>query len=1116
MGRLAVLVLMIPSLCAQTSFPPCDVNQDGVVNIVDVQLMIDEALGLSSCTDPNIDGSCDISALQRVINAALGQPCDAIVTTGLVGYWKLDESSGTVAHDSSGFGYNGMVTSPPGDWSWDATGGKVNGAFIKYSGNNPITIPSNSQINFTTDFSITLWIKAAAGVQNIVWKATTLGFEGYGIGLNGNGSQLIAYLDNTMTLGNALVPSNQWAHIAVTKSGPTLNFYINGVADTPFTVPATITATTAPLILGIGGYTDDVHLYNRALSATEVQAIMASNGAYAGATQTAPPIISSFTASPSPVNPGQSVTLAWTVSGASAVSIDNGVGAQTALTNGSIAVSPAASTTYTLTATNSGGSSTAIATAVVNIPPIQPATNVIITSPSANSVLSGNANLAVSITGLAGVASVKYFVNQREIYNAGDPVGPIASPYSYSWNTNNVWDSWSQLTAQGLDSSGNVLSTSAPVPIQIANGSYTLAQATPVAGQTLTGVIAWNEVMSSNAPSSSLTQCYVDGVEVLTGNGSFLYDTTQLPNGQHELHCVIAPPNTSTGNGYQTPVAMSSNFFYVDNGQTPMQLRANYKILWMTPGQTQNLTAQLVYTNGAEAPVSPSFYVDNASIATVTPTGTVTAQADGIANITVAANGKSTTVQVIVNDSSLLPHFSNAGAMLTTYDAGSSLFVRTLFSGPTPDYDFDAAKSGDPNLVQEVNAAAINALTLGIYSNPADLSGWNPNNYSNQANTFASFQALWDATNAQRMSYLTANGWSVLLTGDDIARTVNEMIDSIFDPYSTQKIQYVLQYWKNSGTALGIEMIDEADGAWGCNPLASTAGYWNPWSPLFVTSPFSALEPILDGVPRPYIAWPTIGIGAAVCLQNWQGNPSFADYTSLYWDRLWDVDPYPDGMSNYEMTSSFETKYAASLPVMQRNKPLLVLVGFSGPSWNKNVTGTGFVPGVDSLIHPAWTPAQVSEQIFLDIAKGAAGVRLYQFEHAYQAATVWPAGTQFVQEGTSPQVGVPRWAAMSAAFNLVKSIEPYALSPMTNAIDLGPYVETGAHSGPSGNLLIAINTLDNPQTIQADLGPYVTGSAVTRYRLAGSAFSSQSLGVVTSDQVTLNPGEVTVYVFPSQ
>jgi hypothetical protein len=77
----------------------------------------------------------------------------------------------------------------------------------------------------------------------------------------------------------------------------------------------------------------------------------------------APPAISSFTATPTGIDPGQSSTLAWNVSGADTVMIDNGVGAVSA--SGSTGVSPAATTTYTLTASNAAGSTTATATVTI-------------------------------------------------------------------------------------------------------------------------------------------------------------------------------------------------------------------------------------------------------------------------------------------------------------------------------------------------------------------------------------------------------------------------------------------------------------------------------------------------------------------------------------------------------------------------------------------------------------------------------------------------------------------------------------------------------------------------------------------------------------------------------
>ncbi|MBA7643343.1 hypothetical protein ES703_51068 [subsurface metagenome] len=68
------------------------------------------------------------------------------------------------------------------------------------------------------------------------------------------------------------------------------------------------------------------------------------------------PVINSFTASPGNITLGASSTLSWGVSGATTVSINQGVGGVTP--SGTRVVSPAATTTYTLTATNAAGSVT--------------------------------------------------------------------------------------------------------------------------------------------------------------------------------------------------------------------------------------------------------------------------------------------------------------------------------------------------------------------------------------------------------------------------------------------------------------------------------------------------------------------------------------------------------------------------------------------------------------------------------------------------------------------------------------------------------------------------------------------------------------------------------------
>jgi hypothetical protein len=56
---------------------PCDLNGDGVVNITDVQIAINQALGISLCTTADLlhNRQCSVIDVQRVIAAGLGGIC---------------------------------------------------------------------------------------------------------------------------------------------------------------------------------------------------------------------------------------------------------------------------------------------------------------------------------------------------------------------------------------------------------------------------------------------------------------------------------------------------------------------------------------------------------------------------------------------------------------------------------------------------------------------------------------------------------------------------------------------------------------------------------------------------------------------------------------------------------------------------------------------------------------------------------------------------------------------------------------------------------------------------------------------------------------------------------
>jgi hypothetical protein len=75
-----------------------------------------------------------------------------------------------------------------------------------------------------------------------------------------------------------------------------------------------------------------------------------------------PPVIASFSASPASIAPGGASTLRWSVSGATSLSIAPSIGA---VSGSSIAIRPATTTRYTLTATNADGGVTAQTTVTV-------------------------------------------------------------------------------------------------------------------------------------------------------------------------------------------------------------------------------------------------------------------------------------------------------------------------------------------------------------------------------------------------------------------------------------------------------------------------------------------------------------------------------------------------------------------------------------------------------------------------------------------------------------------------------------------------------------------------------------------------------------------------------
>jgi PKD repeat protein len=143
-------------------------------------------------------------------------------------------------------------------------------------------------------------------------------------------------------------------------------------ATSSVTWTANVSGGVAPYALLWGnGSTSTVQVVNEIpgtytmnIQATDASSSVATSSCSAVVAQPqAAPTVASFTANPASITLGQSTMLTWSVSNASSTSLDHGIGV---VSSSSITVSPTANTTYTLTATNPAGTTTAQATVVVN------------------------------------------------------------------------------------------------------------------------------------------------------------------------------------------------------------------------------------------------------------------------------------------------------------------------------------------------------------------------------------------------------------------------------------------------------------------------------------------------------------------------------------------------------------------------------------------------------------------------------------------------------------------------------------------------------------------------------------------------------------------------------
>lgn len=208
------------------------------------------------------------------------------ISSGLVGRWLLSSASG--AADSSGNNNNGSAQGGLAMGTATDENGIANAAtsFDDSDTTGYISITTTSSLStFPSGLTYSVWIYPLAYdldggyVRRIL---STSGDQDFGIQ---NGASFYRCLSGGVQksfLGDAIISLNAWNHVAVVHSTSGVTFYTNGTTGTLQAQLGGIDPVAANYTLGkhlyhttgrFKGLMSDLRIYNRALSAAEVQAI---------------------------------------------------------------------------------------------------------------------------------------------------------------------------------------------------------------------------------------------------------------------------------------------------------------------------------------------------------------------------------------------------------------------------------------------------------------------------------------------------------------------------------------------------------------------------------------------------------------------------------------------------------------------------------------------------------------------------------------------------------------------------------------------------------------------------------------------------------------------------
>ncbi len=202
--------------------------------------------------------------------------------SGLVAAYSFNAGSGASLADVTGKGHTGTISGAV--WS---TGGHTGGALSFDGVNDWVTVADAADLDLTNGMTLSAWVRpSGAGTdwQTIMLKESP-GFMAYALYADTDSNRPSGHVvvgSDLDVRGTAALASNTWTHLTASYDGANLRLYVNGNQVASRAVTGSMGASTRPLRIGgnntwaewFGGLIDDLRIYNRALTPSEVQADM--------------------------------------------------------------------------------------------------------------------------------------------------------------------------------------------------------------------------------------------------------------------------------------------------------------------------------------------------------------------------------------------------------------------------------------------------------------------------------------------------------------------------------------------------------------------------------------------------------------------------------------------------------------------------------------------------------------------------------------------------------------------------------------------------------------------------------------------------------------------------